>query len=194
MKKLHVTLYGKNPLIEHSPKCVNPLHPLTLEMKKLTSKKKKTEEDLTKIADLEWEMGVYWDDNIGLVIPNECITATIQSGAKMNKNGTAIAKFVRIDTPLIPLDIGEAQDYEKLKKENRFRDVRTVCVQRSRVLRTRPRFNTWSCEFDLTYVEDKIDINDIVLALENAGSYVGLCEMRSMGYGRFDVRIDEVAA
>lgn len=194
MKKLHVTLYGKSPLIEHSPKCVNPLHPLSLEMKKYTSKKKKTEEDLIKISDLEWESGVYWDYNVGLVIPNECLAATIQGGAKMNKNGTAVAKFVHIESPMAPLDIGEVQNYDKMKVDNRFRDVRSVCVQRSRVIRTRPRFNTWSCEFDMLYEEDKIDIDDIVLALENAGNYVGLCEMRTMGYGRFDVRIDEVAA
>ena len=62
MKKLNVTLIGNSPLIMHSPKCVNPLHPISIEMKKYTSKKKKTEEDLLKISDLEWESGVYWDD------------------------------------------------------------------------------------------------------------------------------------
>ena len=46
MKKLNVTLIGDSPLIMHSPKCVNPLHPISLEMKKYTSKKKKTEEDV----------------------------------------------------------------------------------------------------------------------------------------------------
>lgn len=194
MKKLHVTMYGKSPLIEHSPKCVNPLHPLSIEMKKYTSKRKKTEEDLIAISDLEWEAGVYWDDNIGLVIPNECLAATIQNGAKMNKNGKDVAKFVHILDPMAALDIGEVQNYDKMKTDVRFRDVRSVVVSRSRVIRTRPRFNTWSCEFDMLFEEDKIDIHAIMLALENAGNYVGLCEMRAMGYGRFDVRVDEVAA
>ena len=60
MKKLHVTLNGTTPLIMHSPKCVNPLHPLAKQMKTLTSKKKKTEADLEAISDLEWEAGAYW--------------------------------------------------------------------------------------------------------------------------------------
>ena len=39
MKKLHVILNGSNTLLMHSPKTVNPLHPLALELKKFTSKR-----------------------------------------------------------------------------------------------------------------------------------------------------------
>ena len=192
MKKLRVTLYGKSPLIMHSPKCVNPLHPIAMEMKKYTSKRKKTEEDLLKISDLEWEAGVYWDDSIGLYIPNECIAATLLGGAKFNKNGTAVARYCHITTPLAQLDIGETQDYDTLKKDNRFRDVRSVCVQRSRVNRTRPRFNTWATQFEMFFEDDKIDIGAVIMAIENAGNYVGLCEMRDRGYGHFDARVEEI--
>lgn len=191
MKKLHVTLNGTSPLVEHSPKCVNPLHPIAKEMKKYTSKKKKTEEDLQTISDLEWEAGVYWDDNIGLVIPNECLAATFLAGAKMNKNGSAFQKYVHIIDSLAPLDIGETQDYDTMKTDPRFRDVRSVCVMRARVVRTRPRFNTWRTEFDMMFDENKIDSDVIALAIENAGNYVGLCEMRDMGYGRFAASIEE---
>ena len=192
MKKLHITLNGTSPLIEHSPKCVNPLHPIAKAMKALTSKRKKTEDDLMAIADLEWEAGVYWEDSIGLVIPNECLAATFLAGAKMNKNGSAFQKYVHIMDSLAPLSIGEVQDYDKLKTDVRFRDVRSVCVQKSRVIRTRPRFNTWSCEFDMMYDETKIDTDAVILAVENAGSYIGLCEMRTMGYGRFAAAVEEV--
>ena len=192
MKKLHVTLYGTSPLIMHSPKCVNPLHPIAVRMKQYTSKRKKTDDDLMKISDLEWEAGVYWDDNVGLHIPNECIAATLQNGAKFNKNGTAVARYCHIATPLCPLDIGEVQDYNVLKSDNRFRDVRSVCVQRSRVNRTRPRFNTWATQFEMFFEEDKIDFEAVKLAMENAGSYVGICEMRDRGYGHFNVRIEEI--
>ena len=192
MKKLHVTLYGKSPLIMHSPKAVNPFHPIAQEMKKYTSKRKKTEEDLLKISDLEWEAGVYWVDEIGLNIPNECIAATLVNGAKFNKNGTAVAKYCHIVTPLAPVDIGEKQDYDKMKVDNRFRDVRSVNVQRQRVNRTRPRFNTWAAEFDMLFEDDKIDFEAVRAAFENAGNYVGICEMRNKGYGKFDVRIEEI--
>ena len=194
MKYLYVTLNGTSPLIEHSPKCVNPLHPLAKKMKELTSKRKKTEEDLEKISDLEWESGVYWDDNLGLVIPNECIAATILEGAKLNKNGTTVQKYVQVVDSQAPLDIGETQIYDKMKVDPRFRDVRSVVVMRARVIRTRPRFNTWRTSFKLMSDETKIDPDIIALAIENAGSYVGLCEMRKLGYGRFAASISEVAS
>ena len=37
-----------------------------------------------------------------------------------------------------------------------------------------------------------IDIDVITRAFENAGQYVGLCEARTMGYGRFATVINEV--
>ena len=192
MRKIRVTINGTSPLIEHSPKCVNPLHPIAREMKTYTSKRKKTEDDLMKISDLEWESGVYWDDNVGLVMPNECLSAAFLEGAKMNKNGSAFQKYVHILSSIIPVDIGEAQSYERMKIDPRFRDVRTVCVMKARVLRTRPRFNTWRCVFDMMFDEAKIDTAAIIMAIENAGNYIGLCEMRKMGYGRFAASIEEV--
>ena len=192
MKKLRVTLYGTSPLIMHSTKCVNPLHPIAIQIKDITSKRKKTMEDLLKLSDLEWEAGVYWDDDVGLNIPVECVAAMLLGGAKFNKNGTAVARYCHFVTSLCPVDIGETQDYEKLKSNNRFRDVRSVGMQKSRVIRTRPRFNTWTTQFEMFFEEDKIDLDAVKLALENAGSYVGLCEMRSRGYGHFNVRIEEI--
>lgn len=192
MKKIRVSMVGTSPLIEHSPKCVNPLHPIAKELKRYTSKKKKTEEDLIKISDLEWQAGVYWDDNLGLVIPNQCIAATFLAGAKMNKMGSALQKYVFVVDSQIPLDIGEVQNFEKMNTDLRYRDTRSVCVQRQRVIRTRPRFDTWRLEFDMLYDENRIDLDAIALAIENAGNYIGMCEMRTMGYGRFVASITEL--
>ena len=192
MKKLHVMINGTSPLMMHSPKCVNPLHPIAKKMKEYTSKRKKTEEDLLTISDLEWESGVYWDDNVGLYIPNEAIAATLLAGAKMNKAGSSIQKFVQVVDSIVPVDIGENQNYDKMKSDPRFRDVRSVCVMRARVIRTRPRFNTWRAEFDVVYDENKIDADVIALAFENAGNYIGILEMRNQGYGKFATSIEEV--
>jgi hypothetical protein len=77
MKNLKVTWKGTTPLIMHSCQCVNPLHPIAKELKKYTSKRNKTEEDLIKISDLEWESGAYWKDGLGLYIPAENVEATV---------------------------------------------------------------------------------------------------------------------
>ena len=147
MKTIHVKMNGVSPILMNNPQGVNPLHPLVIEKKKYTSlpSKKKTEEVYAIISDLEWLIGVYWEDNFGLYISNEMIMGTLVDGAKMNRNGSAVLKAVQVIDSIVPLDIGEVQNFDKMKTDIRFRDVRSVVVQRSRVTKTRPRFNTWRC-------------------------------------------------
>jgi hypothetical protein len=192
MKKLHVTLNGLNTLMMHSPKTVNPLHPLAIELKKYTSKRKKTEDDLQKISELEWEAGLYYDEANGLHIPVECLQKTLENGAKLFKAGKDIQRYVQFTGAVAEFDIGVPFDIEKMRHDMRYYDVRAVAVQRSRVIRTRPRFDVWRCEFDILFDETHIDVSTIAKAFENAGQYVGLCEARSLGYGRFCTKIDEV--
>lgn len=192
MKKLHIALNGTNTLLMHSPKTVNPLHPLAIKIKSLTSKRKKTEDDLQKISELEWEAGLYYDETNGLHIPVECLQKTLENGAKMFKMGKDIQRYVQFVGTVAPLDIGVPFDLEKMRHDMKYYDVRTVAVMRSRVIRTRPRFDVWRCEFDVLFDEAHIDVDTIAKALENAGQYVGLCEGRQLGYGRFAAAIYEV--
>lgn len=66
-----------------------------------------------------------------------------------------------------------------------------MTVMRSKILRTRPRFDQWVIEFNLRYNEEKIDIETIINAMEYAGLYVGLCDSRPK-YGKFSVVIEEL--
>lgn len=191
MKTLRVTWKGITPLIMHSCKCVNPLHPIAKELKKYTSKKNKTEEDLNIISDLEWKAGAYWDDEIGLYIPGENVEATIQNGAKANKKGKDIQKYVGVKDLYIPFNYGENLTLDELVSKYEYRDTRPMNVQRSKVIRTRPRFDQWNITFTLVYNEDKIDLDTIVNAIEYAGQYVGLCDSRPK-YGKFVAIVEEV--
>ena len=191
MKTLRITWKGITPLIMHSCKCVNPLHPIAKELKKYTSKKNKTEEDLNIISDLEWKAGAYWDDEIGLYIPGENVEATIQNGAKANKKGKDIQKYVDVKDLYIPFNYGENLTLDELVSKYEYRDTRPMNVQRSKVIRTRPRFDQWNITFTLVYNEDKIDLDTIVNAIEYAGQYVGLCDSRPK-YGKFVAIVEEV--
>ena len=175
----------------HSCQCVNPLHPISIEMKKITGIRKKTEEDLKKLSDLEWESGLYWDDRIGLYIPAENIEATIREGAKARKKGKDIVKGFVCNDLMPHLDIGEKLTKEQMKADFRFRDVRAMRVKQARVMRTRPRFNTWNLMFIAAYDENLIDFQTIVDAVEYSGQYVGLCDSRPK-YGKFTARLTEL--
>lgn len=192
MKTIRIELKGASPLIMHSCQCVNPLHPLSIEMKKITAKKRnKTDEDLALLSDLEWEAGLYWDKDIGLYIPAENIEATVREGAKARRKGKDIIKGFSCAEMLIPLNIGETLTKEQLKSDFRFRDVRAMKVKTSRMMRTRPRFNMWSCDFNAFYDENILDFREITDAIEYAGQYVGLCDSRPK-YGKFAAKITEL--
>lgn len=192
MKNLKVTWKGITPLILHSCQGVNPLNPISRKLKPLTSKRNKTEEDLIAISNLEWESGCYWRDDIGPYIPAENIEATVINGAKSFKRGTDFQKYVNITDLYIPLDYGEKLTKEELINNYEYRDTRPMNVMRAKVMRTRPRFDKWQITFNLMYDETKLDLDQILQALEYAGQYVGLCDSRPK-YGKFVVTVEEVA-
>lgn len=191
MKTLKVTWKGISPLIMHSCQCVNPLHPISREMKKYTSKRNKTEEDLMKIADLQWEVGAYWEDGLGLYIPAENVEATLRNGGKVNKKGTDIQKYVDVTDLYIPFNYGEDLTKEQLIKSYEYRDTRIMVISRNRVPVTRPRFDQWNITFNLRYNEEKIDLDTIINAMEYSGQYIGLCDSRPK-YGRFVATIEKL--
>ncbi len=191
MKTIKCEFHGISPLIMHSCKCVNPLHPLSIEIKKITSIRKKTEEDQIKLSDLEWEGGLYWDDSIGLYIPAENIEATVREGAKARKKGKDIVRGFMCEDLKAPLDIGVKLTKDQLRDDYNYRDVRSMKVKQARVMRTRPRFNTWNCTFLASYDENLLNFNDIRDAIEYSGQYVGLCDSRPK-YGKFTAKITEL--
>ena len=197
MQAVNCTWKGTTPIILHSCRCVNPLHPLTIAMKPLTSKHKKTEDDYRVISDIEWLQGAYignedtnrkvtdyLTDNMYLYIPAENIEATLKNAGKAYKLGEAIKKFVQVPSTEIMLNTFEDKLVKEYWKNNRYRHVCTMVVNRSRIPRTRPRFDRWQIEFDLLFDESKIDLQQIITVMEYAGKYVGLCDSRPK-YGKF---------
>lgn len=192
MKNLSVTWKGISPLIMHSCQCVNPLHPISKELKKYTEKKgNKTEEDLVQISNLEWESGAYWKEGLGLYIPGENVEATIRNGAKVNRKGKDIEKYVNVTDLYIPFNYGENLSKEELIQNYEYRDTRIMVIGRARILRTRPRFDQWNITFNVLYNEEKLDLDTVVNAIEYAGQYVGLCDSRPK-YGKFVATIEEL--
>lgn len=192
MRTIACTWKGITPLIMHSCRGVNPLDPISIELKKYTAKRKKTDEDLVKISDLEWKSGLYYDDSVGLYIPCDNIVKTVQEGAQARKRGKDIQKAFDVLDMMIPLDIGESLTLDDMMKDYRFRDVRAMRVMSAKVNRTRPRFTNWRVTFKAQYDETILDIETIANAMDYAGSYIGICDSRTRKYGRFVCNITEI--
>jgi len=87
---------------------------------------------------------------------------------------------IRIEPMEIPLE------YEPNGDKPWAVDLRPVVVNRSRVMRARPRFDKWALEFMVQIVDPIISADSFGAILEAAGRYVGLCDFRPL-FGLFQV-------
>lgn len=192
MRHIEATIKGTKPLIMHNCQGANKMLPITKEIDKISSIRKKTDDDYEALSDLEWESGLYWRDGVGLYIPAENIEAMLVEGGKVRKRGTDIKKYAWVEERFIPVNIRENLTKEQMRTDYRFRDVRSMRVMQNRVMRTRPRFDTWECRFVVEFDESKIDVETLTDAINYAGKYVGLCDSRPK-YGTFVAVIEETA-
>jgi copper chaperone CopZ len=185
LQEMSVEIRGVSPLLMHNGQTADPLNKFTKQMKAITGKRKKTEEDYAEMSKIEWHAGLYVDKAGDLIIPSTLLEASIQDGAKKSKLGKAFKSAVFINDDA-KLDIGTKKKAVDLWGDDNYRDVRGVRVGQSRVMRTRPVFNSWSCKFTLYFDDEQVNDTDVVRAIEDAGSKSGLGDFRPR-FGRFEV-------
>ncbi len=186
MKTANYHITGLTPLMMHSERMVNPFDPLTREIKAITGKRKKTEDDLLEIARLEWLGGLYHDDDAGVHIPGYNIMAALIGGGKLHKLGTAIKRAAIINEDKVTLQYDGPATPDAIFKDPRFVDMRSVKVGTSKVMRCRPIFKKWSLKFSVSFDEAAIQRSDLDMCLRSAGQMVGLGDYRPR-YGRFEL-------
>ncbi len=131
----------------------------------------------------EAEIALYKDEQGTIYVPATQIEGAIiksasdfriaGKGKKTFKDLAKSAIWVRPDC--VPI---EPQDW--------VLDERAVVVQKSRVLRYRPRWNQWRLKFDLQVLEDQFPEDILKQILDNAGAFVGIGDFRPR-FGRFIV-------
>lgn len=183
MKHLQVKITGISPLLMHSDRFANPLDPATKAHKELTGKRKKTDADHEAIAKSEWLGSLYHDAEVGPYIPGQNLDATLQEAAKLQKLGKKFKQAVMVLEDQVPLIYTGPRDPEALFAAG-FLDVRGVKVSMAKLMRCRPKFNQWSAEFTVAFNEDVLNVEEVVKAINDAGSLVGVCDYRPR-FGKF---------
>jgi len=189
METLSVILKSNGPMLMHSVKLGNPLDPATKAHKQLTSKRKKTDEDYEAIAKSEWMNSLYFNDTLGVNIPIQNIRKSLLEGARLNKLGKGIERGVVFADMEVKLIYDGPADPEKLWKDGRFTDARSVVISRARLVRFRPIFAKWQTALvKLFYNENVINMEDILNSWVNAGRMIGLGDYRPL-FGKYDVEV-----
>lgn len=184
MKTLRFKIEGNCPLLMHDDKTANPFNEYTKQLKVISAKRKKTEDDLLGMARIEWTASLYHTEQAGYFIKAECFEATFLAAAKSKKLGTAFKQAVRIpDNPVFHFKHEKLQP-EQLFDMDAYKDFRTVKIGTSKILRCRPIFNDWYCEIELWYDETRLDEAELQEIVAYAGRFVGVCDYRPK-FGRF---------
>jgi hypothetical protein len=191
-KTVEFEIEGVAPLLMHNGQLADPMNKFAKAMKKVSSKKKKTDEDYEELARHEFMGGLYVNEQGHPCIPGEVLEATIASGAKHTKKGK-VAKSAIIVDGNFPVIYEGPKTPEKLFEDDNFRHVCGVKVGQARVMRTRPKFNAWGVKFVVHYLPDVVDEREIATFVEDAGRVSGLCDGRPR-FGRFNVVKTSAAA
>ena len=181
-KTMKFRLTGDCPMLMHNGQLANPLSASSKALKRVTSKRAKTDADHERMAELEYHGSLYLTDD-GPVLPGECVEAAIGEGAKKTKEGK-LAKSCCFVPQHSRLEYEGPRDAAKLFEHEDFKLVAPVRVGTNRVMRTRPMFKEWAATVDVSYEDSVVNGEQIVRWVAVAGTLVGVGDWRPR-YGRF---------
>jgi len=170
MEDVKVKVVGIAPLLMNKFKMEKPEE----------TKAKRRDEQYSPEVDAE--NALYKEKGIGCYAPSTWLEACLRETAKEFKGrGKAsmkatILSSVFVEPDKIPLN---KQTYDEI-------DLRPVVIQRNRVVKGRPKFNSWELEFNIKYDEKRVKKDTLKQILEEAGATKGIGDYRPK-FGRFKV-------
>jgi len=169
MKKVEVEITGTTPLLMNSAKSM--IEDMTKTSRRTTEKVK---------PEVEAEKVAYRKKDGELYVPAEAVKGCLVGASSYKKFGKYSAKPIISGGVIItPTEIGLGTDKYDI-------DLRTVVIQRSRVVKARPKIDNWKITFILQYDETLISDSKIIKPiLEEAGKRVGLLDFRPQRLGSF---------
>lgn len=183
---LKVKIVGVAPLLMHNGQLADPLNKFVKAIKEITAKgRKKTDADLEQLSKLEFMGGLYLGEDNAPSIPGELIEGMIRDGAKKSRQGKDVQSGIISDGNWA-LDYDGPKDVDKLWQDEQYRDIRGCKVQKSRVMRTRPKFPAWKLAFEVAFLDEIANKSSVEKWLRDAGMLVGLGDFRPK-FGRFEV-------
>lgn len=189
MDMVMATIEGIAPLLMHNGQLADPLNKWAKDLKKVTAKRQKTDEDYAAMARIEFMGGLYFDKKDGVYIPGDNIATMVRDGGKLKKRGAMIQRGVECPDLRCPLVYNGPRTMDALWDVEEFRDIRTIKNGSTggRTPRCRPRFNEWVLTFSLFYEPETINLDDLRQCVVDAGTAVGLGDYRpgSPKGGRF---------
>lgn len=171
---MRVKIEGVTPMIIDNGQTANPLNSYAKKLKELTGKRNKSEEDIEKLLMVQWEAGLYWNDKIGLYMPNENMSAGFYKAAKKNKLGKSCSAVTFTDPLGFPIITKNHTDFQALKADPENKLQKIVVIQKAKTLSCRPIFKEWKMNFELEFENAEINPTDVKLILNTWSRSIGI--------------------
>lgn len=189
---IRITVVGTSPLLLHNPRMVDPQFAINRELKAITSKRKRTDDDLDTIERLEWYGGLYEENGV-VVQPTSKMRKCLVNTAKIMKLGKGIERTLSFTTLNVPLQYDGPKDIDELFKSGKYHSRLSVGIKGKRVMRVRPQFFPWAMELNGIFVSDAgVNFDDLLRIVELAGTIEGIGDNRVNGYGRFTATLEQI--
>lgn len=181
-----ITLEGTTPLLMHNPRMIDPEYEINREIKAITGKRKKTDDDHARVGMLEWFGGLY-EENGTIVQPTSKVRKCLIETARISKLGKHVERSLITTSLNVPLIYEGPSDPKDIwATGNGFVSRLSVRVGSSRVMRLRPQFYPWKIEMPAVMLEDAgLNFDELQRIVDLAGRATGIGDGRSIGYGRF---------
>jgi len=189
MKKLHLLITGKSPMLMHSDRLADPLDPMTKAHKELTAKRLKTDDDHTAIALSEFIGASYWNEASGFYIPAQNLDSCLVAASKLQKLGVKFKQGVQVMEDELSLLETLPTTPQKLWQDKEYVDARGVKVSQAKIIRYRPIFKQWSVKATVLFSEEVVNASQVKKAIQDAGALIGLGDYRPR-FGRFTTEIN----
>lgn len=191
MARFRITCTGTTPLLMHNARLSNPLDEVAKAMKRISSKRTKTEEDHEELARLEHMGGLYFDSDAGPYLPGQNFERCLVDAARITKSGKKIERGVFVETNVNPVAYRGPRTIEGLWKDDNFRHSASVKIGTNRVTRTRPQFRDWTVDAEGVYDPAVINLEELAEIAGTAGRMIGLGDWRPR-FGRFEATVEKI--
>lgn len=178
----HYRITGVAPLIVHNGQTSNPLNEWAKALKKVSSKRNKTDADFEEMAKIEWYASLYLKGGVPCLPGENWERLLLDAGRKLKLGKQVQAGSFCPDAFLIEYD--GPTDVDALFKDERFRFTSSVRVNGNRVMRTRARFDDWACTIEIKYDPQMLDLGQMNQIMTIGGENIGCGDWRPK-FGRF---------
>lgn len=189
--RYRITIRGLSPIVQHNGAAgLDTRSAANIEKAAIAKKRgtNRTEADDDRLRQLETLTSLWLDGSGAPTIPEAALRSAIETGARKLKQGPQVREGLLVEkVEEFDYDKSLGTTVEELCKTVQF--TTGVVVQRSRILRTRAKFDEWGCAFVVEADDELVDKEQLAAWLDIAGRRIGLGDWRpekSGHYGRFE--------